>query len=134
MIDANKLPLALLLVQKDKKIIYATNLLHLLFKYDDGELIGKDLDIIVPEEYRYKHNKMFDLYLVNPQPLDIDRDLQGLAKDGSIIPIEIKLYPYNDGVLALISDLSVKHIMQVKNAIMALKEKLENIENTLLNA
>src|SRR4030095_9558812 len=65
------------------------------FGYDRVELIGLNIDLLVPERYRANHADFRAGFLANPQTrsMGVGRDLYGLRKDGSEFPVEIGLTP-----------------------------------------
>src|SRR5205807_1524755 len=81
-----------------------TQLEH-LFGYASGELIGKQLEILVPAAIRKNHPELRDSYFDKPMPryMGVGRDLSGTRKDGSEIPVEIALNPIQtaEGVFAV---------------------------------
>ena len=58
-----------------------------LFGYDREELIGMQLEVLIPERFHEGHLGNF----AEPcsQPIDVDLHLYGLSKDGSEFPVEI---------------------------------------------
>lgn len=66
-----------------------------LFGYERNELIGKPMEILMPERYRKNHVNYRRGYYNDPQarPMGTGRDLFGLHKIGNEIPIEIGLTP-----------------------------------------
>lgn len=92
-----------------------------LFGYSKEELLGRPVEILVPERLRNRHLLDRQGFLNQPtsRPMGVGRDLFGVHKDGREIPIEIGLSPYEsaDGlaVLALIVDISERKQAQAKN-------------------
>ncbi len=76
-----------------------------LFGYPRGELVGQSVDLLVPERYRRRHPASRQAFYAAPRsrPMGAGRDLFGLRKDGTEIPIEIGLNPVPtpDGLLIL---------------------------------
>jgi PAS domain S-box-containing protein len=65
------------------------------FGYARDELIGKPVDILVPDRARAQHSHHVADYTAapRPRPMGIGMELTGRRKDGSEIPIEISLSP-----------------------------------------
>jgi len=63
--------------------------------YDRSELIGQSLEMLVPMRFRAHHPQYRAGFLADSRarPMGAGRDLYGLRKDGSEIPIEIGLNP-----------------------------------------
>jgi len=66
-----------------------------LFGYRREELYGKSIDILVPAATRPDHAKLREEYILAPQArrMSVGRDLCGVRRDGTQIPIEIGLNP-----------------------------------------
>lgn len=83
-----------------------------VFGYSREELLGQPVDMLVPQEVQPGHAAHRDSYFSAPEvrPMGMGRDLHGLRKDGSIVPLEIGLssIPTQSGPIALafISDIT----------------------------
>ncbi len=104
-------PNAILLVNKEGKIVYINAQTEKLFGYLKAELIGQIVEELIPSRYRSRHpdfrNSFFDSPLV--RPMGAGRDLFGLKKNGAEFPIEIGLNPVPtaDGTLVLASIIDI---------------------------
>jgi PAS domain S-box-containing protein len=89
-----------------------------LFGYTREELIGKSIDMLVPIAERTGHVKHRDSFIAGPHArrMGVGRDLYGLRKDGTQIPVEIGLNPIstNDGlmILSAITDISERKMAE----------------------
>jgi PAS domain S-box-containing protein len=85
-----------------------------LFGYSREELVGKDVEVLVPEQHVPDHQKLRAVYQQAPEVrmMGLGRDLSGRRKDGSEFPVEIGLNPIGrDGrpaVLATVMDISAR--------------------------
>jgi PAS domain S-box-containing protein len=61
--------------------------------YSQSELIGRTYEILLPASKRRQHNRLCELFLLEPlaRPMGTGRDLSAICKDGSQIPVEIGL-------------------------------------------
>jgi PAS domain S-box-containing protein len=118
-------PNALLLVDKTGSISLANAQTERLFGYTREELIGKPVERLVPERFRSAHPGLRGSYLAMPttRSMGTGRDLFGLRKDGSEVPIEIGLSTLTTAqgsfVLAAIIDITERkraENMRVENA------------------
>jgi PAS domain S-box-containing protein len=64
-----------------------------IFGYDQSEVIGKPLTIIIPEEYKAPHDKGIERVSGGGEHHVIGKtvELSGLHKDGHLIPVELSL-------------------------------------------
>src|ERR1041384_3865614 len=96
---------AILMVDRGGTIRTANQKAETLFGYGQGELTGKPVEELVPERYRHGHETLRHGFFVHPEarPMGGGRELFGLRRDGSEVPIEIALNPIqtDDGVFVL---------------------------------
>lgn len=66
-----------------------------MFGYPPDELLGKPVEVLIPERFREIHCKHGEEYAVNPQirPMGIGKDHYGLRKDGTEFLVNISLVP-----------------------------------------
>ena len=107
-------PTAMVMVDQDSRIIMVNERTRALFGYSVGELMGRPVDLLIPDRARSVHAGHFTAYLSNPSPRRLGErgDLTGKRKDGSEFPVEIGLNP-GEGiegpfVLACIVDISLR--------------------------
>ncbi len=62
-----------------------------LFQYDQKEVIGKNISMLMPEPYRSEHDGYLERYQKTRQAriIGIGREVQGQKKDGSIFPFRL---------------------------------------------
>jgi PAS domain S-box-containing protein len=107
-------PSGMIMVDKVGKILLLNSQTERLFGYDREELLGQSIDILVPSDVRAKHPGHRDAFLSEPKvrPMGAGRELYGLRKDGTQIPVEIGLNPLvTEGetcVIASIVDISAR--------------------------
>src|SRR5262249_3433239 len=85
-----------------------------LFGYPRAELLGRPVEMLMPERYRAAHVKQRDGYFADPKtrPMGASLDLWGRRKDGGEFPVEISLSPLRTSaalfVTATVRDISVR--------------------------
>lgn len=106
------MPFGLLVTDEDGSIVIANDELNRIFGYDNNELLGQSVEILVPERLRHAHRQFRNAFAKVHQSrlMGSGRELKGLRRNGSELPIEIALTPLlDDGkirTLAAISDIS----------------------------
>ena len=99
-----------------------------LFEYQRQEMLGKLVEVLVPERFRHGHPEKRSAFFCEPlsRPMGAGRDLFGRRKNGSEFPVEIGLNPIEteDGVMVLSSIVDISDRKQKEEKIQAaLKEK-----------
>ncbi len=85
-----------------------------LFGYSVDELVGMNVDDLIPKHLAQKHRKQREGYVSEPRkrPMGHGYDLIAVRKDGGSFPIEISLNYMGEGedlrVMALIMDVTVR--------------------------
>jgi sigma-B regulation protein RsbU (phosphoserine phosphatase) len=89
----NQAPLAIIVVNQKGLIVTSNARTEIMFGYQAGEMIGKPVEVLIPEGMRHKHVQERQSYNANPftRPMGTGLDLVGLRKDGSTFPVEIGL-------------------------------------------
>jgi len=102
----------LLVVDADGTIVLTNPALDKMFGYKPDELLGKPLEILVPETVHIKHRTLRANFMGESaaRPMGIGRILTGRRKGGEHFPLEVSLSPFNEGdkhyVGAIVSDTS----------------------------
>jgi len=120
-------PDAIVIVDKKGHIFLVNSQAEKLFGYERAELLGKPLEILLPERFRNAHSGQRHGFYSAPRPRGMDRgqDLFGLRKDGTEFPAEISLSPMETEDGMLVSS-AIRDITERKRIEHALSDK--NIE------
>ena len=70
-----------------------------LFGYSRGELIGRSVEVLVPERFQGAHPSLRARFARQPETraMGVGRDLYGLRKNKTEFPVEIGLNPFRSG-------------------------------------
>jgi len=104
-------PNGMIMVGREGKITLVNRQAEALFGYSREELIGQRIEKLVPERFRSQHPGYRQGFFHDPKvrPMGAGRDLFGLKKDGTEVPIEIGLNPLEttEGVFTLASIIDI---------------------------
>lgn len=135
--------IGIVVVNSTGEITTANHFLVKLFGYANaGDLVGKKIEELIPSRYHGNHAHHRTNYAKNPEPrpMGTGRDLFGLKKDGSEIPVEISLSHYatleGSFAIAFISDISKrkaseKSVLDQKEELAITNKKIEELNNEL---
>lgn len=92
-VDAS--PAGMIITDAEGRIVLVNPRAESLFGYESGELIGKEIETLVPVARREAHRAHREQYLTQaqPRPMAAGRDLYGLRKDHTQFPVDISLHP-----------------------------------------
>lgn len=99
------------------------------FRYEEEELMGKKIEVLIPRRYRDRHIHHRERYGANAhsRPMGTGMDLYAVKKDGTEFPVEVSLSPYARGTrqfaIAFISDITVRKESEM--ALLRLNAELE---------
>src|SRR5260370_42353910 len=105
---------ALLVVDRDGKIVSANQRVHGVFGYTAGELLGSPVESLVPVDFNELHRSNRESYFRLPRirPMEEETELFGRRKDGSEFPVEVALSPLLEGgefrALAAVRDITAR--------------------------
>lgn len=131
-------PNAMILINKKGIIELINGQTERLFGYTRAELIGKSMEMLLPEKYRDIHPTHRENFHKNPQArsMGAGRELYAVHKSGYEIPVEIGLNPIQTSeelqVLASIIDISERKKIEEKNSEVKLAEESIKMKDRFL--
>lgn len=104
-------PNAMIMVEREGTMVLVNTRAETLFGYARDELLGQKIERLVPPRFRDAHPGHRAGFHASPRarPMGAGRDLYGLRKDGSEVPVEIGLTPIEAAeglVLASVIDIT----------------------------
>lgn len=124
-------PDAIVAVNRSGLIARVNQQTEAMFGYSSDELLGKPIEILVPDRFKTSHVAQRQSYIDQPEsrPMGAGLELSGQRKDGSEVPVDIMLSPVqlsNDGlVISVIRDVTERMI-----AAHALKERATQLDRS----
>jgi PAS domain S-box-containing protein len=106
----------MIMTDADGKIVLVNAEAERLFGYGREELLDQSIDMLVPAAGRGLHGGRRASFVARPEArrMGVGRDLFGMRKDGSQIPVEIGLNPIQtrDGlmILSAITDITERKL------------------------
>ena len=119
----------IIVVDEAQNIVEVNLAAEKMFGYEQGELLGKPLNILIPPHYKGAHPKHFKGFLEHSEQRQMGhgRDLYGIKKNGEQFPVEAGLNPFEMKgqryVMSLIIDISVRK--ETQRQIYELNNELE---------
>ena len=131
-------PNGMVMVGRDGYIVLANAQMEKLFGYPKAELLGRPVDMLVPERLRGQHAAHRDRFFASPEvrSMGAGRDLFGLRKDGTEFPVEIGLSPVHTeaGLFVLASVIDITERRRAEDGLKKSQRELRLLTGRLLRA
>lgn len=126
-------PIAIVMVSGMGRILYVNDKLGEMFGYAPEELIGRPLEILIPERFRLDHQQHRSSYRLNPhvRPMGSGLDLAGRRRDGTEFPIEagLSFIPVGNDLLVMSSLTDITRRKQTEEVLeRRVEERTREIE------
>lgn len=85
-----------IVIVDERGVIQTTNpALNKIFGYDENELIGRRINVLIPMAYHAEHDKKLADFVANDftSRSMVGRAISGVARNGRIVPLEVSLSP-----------------------------------------
>ncbi len=131
-------PNGMVMVGQDGKIALANTQMEKLFGYPVHELVGRTVEMLVPERLRSAHGAHRNGFFAAPEVrlMGEGRELFARRKDGSEFPVEIGLSPLRTdaGVFVLASIIDVSQRRLAEDGLRESQQELRALTGKLLQA
>ena len=113
-------PSGMIMTDAGGKILLVNAEVERLFGYRRKELIGNSIDILLPAAMRAAHVKHRESFVAHPEirRMGVGRDLFGVRKDGTQIPVEVGLNPIRTRdkllVLSAVTDITKRKLAETE--------------------
>jgi protein-histidine pros-kinase len=128
-------PEAIVVIEEDRRITMVNAQCERMLGYKREELIGKHIDLLLPEKFREKHATLCKNYFYNPvvHPMGIGVEVNILCRDGSELPADVDLNHVKTdngiSVISVIHDVSGRRRVEeirLENINLAYESKLKS--------
>ena len=126
---------AMVMINEHGKIELVNQQTEVMFGYQAQDLIGEQIEMLVPARYRRKHTVYRTSYqnTRDRRAMGRGRDLYGLAKDGTEFPVEIGLTPIDGAqgrlIMATVIDITERKLSE--SSIQQKNDELQQLNNDL---
>ncbi len=131
-------PNGMIVVDSSGRITLVNNQIENSFGYSRDELLGKKIEILVPERFRADHPAFRVDFTARPtaRPMGAGRELFGLRKNGTEFPVEIGLNPLQteQGVMVLGTIVDITERKQSEEKVRRSQEQLAGIIGSAMDA
>lgn len=126
-------PDAIVIVDQTGRIVLINSQTERLFRYAREELLGRPIEILVPDRFRHQHPAHRDAYFEQPRVREMGAglDLLGIRKNGQEVPVGISLSPLETEEGLLVSS-SIRDVTDRKRTERTLQEKNVELEKASL--
>jgi two-component system, LuxR family, sensor kinase FixL len=129
-------PNAMVMVNQAGEIVLVNAETERVFGYKRSELLGKPVEMLVPERYRASHPGMRGTFFAAPRPraMGAGRDLYGLKKDGGEFPVEIGLNPFetDEGLMVLSAIVDITERKAAEQALRSVAAIVESSADAII--
>jgi PAS domain S-box-containing protein len=121
-------PAGTIMVDAKGTIVLVNREVERMFGYAREELLGRKVELLLPDPLRAGHPEHRSLFVANPQArrMGAGRDLFGRRKDGSEVPVEIGLTPVRtaEGLFVISSIIDISERKRAERERDRLEEQL----------
>ncbi|HUY64627.1 MAG TPA: EAL domain-containing protein [Acidimicrobiales bacterium] len=131
-------PDAMIVMDTEGFIVEANHQVRMVFGYDPAELIGKPVELLMPEQSRHFARAYRERFVHNPRSVVVGEleEVRGLHRDGTEFPIEIVIGPIDtpEGlvVTATVRDVTERREFERRLAHQASHDDLTGLPNRTL--
>ncbi len=128
-------PDALFVVGRDGSIVFANQHAERLFGYEPDQLVGTEIEALLPERFRQQHAEKRAKYSLDPsvRPMGYGRELFARSSDGREFPVEIGIGPIDGGerVVAVVRDIT--SLVKIRHSLSQTEAEMDDLSQAFGN-
>ena len=126
-------PDAMIVIDAQGQIVFANRQVAALFGHEARDVMGKRVEVLLPERFRHHHVAHRQGYSQNVRvrPMGLGLELYGLRVDGTEFPVEISLSPIEENGERLVAA-AIRDVTERKRFEAELKEARQEAEHANL--
>jgi two-component system, LuxR family, sensor kinase FixL len=127
---------AIVVIEAGGEIVCFSRSAERMFGYSEAEVIGRPVDVLMPEPYRSAHPKYMNEYRATgiAHIIGVGREVEAQRKDGSVFPVWLSVGETSAGArhrfVGIIRDLTEQHAAEFERH--SLETRLEHISRLSL--
>ena len=129
-------PSAILLVDGKGMVTLANAQAEIVFGYKRAELVGRPMDMLIPERLRPQHSDWRTAYAEDPQAraMGVGRELFACCNDGREIPVEVALSPMvtEKGTFVLASVVDITDRRKIERTASRQRDELAHLSRVAM--
>ena len=131
-------PTAMVMTDQRGEIVLVNAETERLFGYNREEILGQQIEVLVPERFRQGHPASRTGFFASPETrrMGVGRVLFALRKDGREVPVEIGLNPIEteDGLFVLSAIVDITERKRHEEILRQSEERVRSIVDSALDA